>query len=278
MELGKMKKTKHSRVEARAKRAGGTLRAIAGITAALIISGAHTAAAQDTASPFAGTYIGVHVGHAGADANFTGAPYIANLPNEDVAVSGRNDNFDLDGGLIGVHGGYNAVRRGKFLFGFEGDWSHLDNKDTVTGGETVIISGEDFVFDHVSTLDLNWQATLRARLGYIAGRTLFFGTIGVALLDLDWSETATAFDDDAGETYVQNHRGSDTLTGLALGGGIEFAVRENVFIGADYLYENFGSSGGLPFGHSTPPQIGKVDDLDVHKVRLRLSIKLGGGE
>ena len=50
---------------------------------------------------------------------------------------------------------------------------------------------------------------------------------------------------------MQNHHGSDTLTGLALGGGIEFAVRENVFIGADYLYENFGGSGGLPF--ATPP-------------------------
>lgn len=260
------------------KRARSMVMMFAGLTAALILSGANNATAQDAPSPFAGTYIGVHAGHAGADANFTGAPYIANLPLEDVPVSGRNDAFDLDGALFGVHGGHNIVRRGKILFGIEGDWSRLDNKDTVTGGETVQVNGEDFVFDHVSTLDLNWQATLRARLGYVAGRTLFFGTIGVAFLDMDWSETATAFDDDANETYVQNHRGGDTLTGLALGGGIEFAVRENVFIGADYIYENFGSSGGLPFGHSTPAQIGRIDDLDVHKIRLRLSIKLGGDE
>lgn len=278
MELGKMENTKNSHVEPCGTPAGETLKLLAGMWMALVVSVASPAAAQDMPSPFAGSYIGLHAGHAGSDANFTGAPYIANLPNEDVPVSGRNDGFDLDGGLIGVHGGYNAVSQRNILFGFEGDWSHLDNKDTVTGGETVLVNGEAFVFDHVSKLDLNWQATLRARLGYVAGRTLFFGTIGVALLDVDWDETATAFDDDAGETYVQKHSGSDTLVGLALGGGIEFAVRENVFLGADYLYENFGNSGGLPFGHSTPPQIGKADDLDVHKVRVRLSIKLGGGE
>ena len=53
-------------------------------------------------------------------------------------------------------------------------------------------------------------------------------------------------------------------------------MSQNVILGADYLYENFGSYGGVPFGHSDPAQQGRIDDLDVHKVRVRLSIKLGG--
>ena len=42
-------------------------------------------------------------------------------------------------------------------------------------------------------------------------------------LKADWSETATSFDDDANVTIVKNHRDSETLTGFALGGGVEFA-------------------------------------------------------
>ena len=237
------------------------------------------AIAQDVSSPFAGTYVGVHAGHAGADANFVGAPYTAEIaPGFDVPISGRNDAFDLDGAMFGVQAGYNKVTRSNVLFGIEGDWSQLNNDDTVTGGETVISGGETFTFDHVSKLDLNWQATLRARLGVIKGRTLLFGTIGIALLDIDWSETATNFNTDNNQTQINIHQSSDTLTGLALGGGVEFAVTQNVILGADYLYENFGSFGSVPFGHSTPPQMGRVGDLDMHKVRARLSFKLGGGE
>ena len=115
-------------------------------------------------------------------ANFTSAPYIANLELENVPVSGRNDKFDLDGALIGLHSGYNIVTRGNVLFGIEGDWTHLGNKDTVIGNELVQVNGEDFLFDHRSTLELEWQGTIRGRLGYVSGNTLFFGTAGVAFL------------------------------------------------------------------------------------------------
>jgi len=58
-------------------------------------------------------------------------------------------------------------------------------------------------------------------------------------------------------------------------------VTEDVIPGVDYLYENFGGYASVPFGNSTPPQMaqmGQIDDLDVHKTRLRLAFKLGGGE
>jgi len=256
----------------------------AGLTVALIVSGANTAAAQDhdAVSPFEGFYFGVHGGLVWSDARFTSAAYIANLPNGNVPVSARNDIFDFDGGLFGIQGGLNIVRQGNILFGLEGDWSNLNSQDLVTGSQNGVLGSDpdfSFNFDYALAAELNWQATLRARLGYLVDdRTLIFGTIGVALLDIDWSGTATAVNINNNATYVQNLSGSDTLTGLALGGGIEFAVTEDVFLGADYLYENFGGYASVPFGNSTPPQMGMIGDLDVHKVRARLSFKLGGGE
>jgi len=228
-------------------------------------------------SPFAGFYVGVHAGYSWADASFFGAPYVANLPNENLSLLGRNDSFGPDGGLFGVQGGYNFISQGNLLFGIEGDWTNLGAKDRVSNSQTILVNNEAFVFNSTSELELNWQASVRGRIGVVQDDTLFFGTAGVAFLDMDWRETATAFDEDANETYVQTHRGGDTLTGLALGGGVEFAVSENAIFGAEYLYENFGGSGGLPFGHSTPPQMGQINDLEMHKVRLRLSFKLGGG-
>jgi len=201
-----------------------------------------------------------------------------------VPVAGRNDNFEPAGWLLGAQGGYNFVNDRNVLFGIEGDWSWLGTSDRAAGSETVLLGPppvfgldlrQEYNFQYVSQLDLNWQSTLRGRLGIIEGNTLIYGTAGVAFLDLDWSETATAEDVFANETYVQTHRGSETLVGVALGAGFEIAVSEDVFIGADYLYENFGPSGALPFGHSMPPQMGRLDDLDMHKFRHRLSFKFG---
>ncbi len=234
------------------------------------------AAAQDPGNPFAGYYLGFHVGHVGTAATmFSGIPYIANLPTEDVPVPGRNDKLDFESGLLGFHTGYNFTTQGNFLIGVETDWTRLNAINIIPGGGTEQVNGEDFVFGHRSQAELDWQASLRARLGYVAGKTLFFGTIGAALLKVQWEERASVFDDDANQTFVQNHSDSDTITGLAVGGGIEYAVTPDLIIGADYLYENFGGVGSLPFGHSTPPQQGNIGDLDLHKIRARVSIMFG---
>lgn len=252
-------------------------RLLTGAVMSAFVFFAQPASAQDTASPFAGFYAGAHAGYSWSDATFNSDPYNTTLPpNQFVSISGRSDNFDLDGGLFGFHTGYNVVTRKNILFGIEGDLTHLGNKDTVTGSQVVAGTDDDINLDHRSTLELAWQGTLRGRLGYVSGRTLFFGTAGVALLKTNWDETATAFDVDTGTSSIQTHSDNETLTGLVLGGGVEYAVSRNVILGADYLYENFGGYGSVPFGHSDPAEQGRIGDLDVHKVRVRLSIKLGG--
>lgn len=110
----------------------------------------------------------MHGGYAWSDANFTSAPYIANIDAQNVPLSGRNDNFNMDGGLLGAHLGYAKVNSSNILFGIEADWSNLWGKDSVNGAEVFDDgAGGLYFMSHHSELDLNWQATLRGRLGIV---------------------------------------------------------------------------------------------------------------
>lgn len=248
------------------------------IAAALFCCLASPAAAQGTnADAFLGGYLGTHIGYGTADTTLDRDAYtIPVLPSQnDVPVPARRDSFDFNGGLIGIHAGYNHVTAGNWLFGIEGDWTHLEMKEVKTASQTITFGGENFIQQHRSKLDLDWQATVRGRVGFITGNTLFFGTAGVAFMDYDWREAATVTDVDVSQTFGQHHSENGIWVGFVVGGGFEYAVTESVSIGADYLYEHFGDLGRVPFGHTNPAQQGKLDDLDMHKVRARISIKLG---
>lgn len=264
--------------------------AIAGLAALTLldISAATPAEAQSAGNPFTGAYLGGHAGYAATGSTtFTGDAYtITGLPSdptEIVPVPGRRDEFEMDGALGGAHTGYNFVTPGNFLFGVEGDWTWLGADDSVNfnSGRVEIGGGDGVIFQHRSDIELEWQATIRGRLGFLAGNTLFFATGGVAFLETDWSETATVTDCGqvcaAGDpVFTRLHSDSETLIGGVVGGGFEMAISPTVIIGADYLYENFGERDSLPFGHTDPGQQGELDDLEIHKVRVRISFELGG--
>lgn len=255
--------------------------AIAGLAALTLldISAATPAAAQGVTNPFAGFYAGVHAGYFSGDATFKSAPYTLVMPGDTFSIPGRNDSFDIDDFLAGVQSGFNFVTPGNVLFGVEGDWTYLGGDDSVSAsgsGTSGTVNNDGFTFQRRSELEFNWQGTIRGRLGFITGNTLFFATGGVAFMDVDWSETGTFTNTTSTNSVTSNHSDSDTLVGAAVGGGFEVAVTPTLFVGADYLYENFESFNSVPHGFAAG-QTGKIDDIDVHKVRVRVSIKLGGG-
>jgi len=242
----------------------------------LDISAATPAAAQD-ANTFAGAYIGAHAGYSSGDATFKSAPYIFDGPSDTFPFAARNDSFDLEGFIGGVHTGYNFLTPGNMVYGIEGDWTYLGQDDSVSasGAGVGTTNSDGFTFQRRSEVDFNWQGTIRGRLGFVSGRTLFFATAGVAFLDVDWSETGSLVDSDVNTTVTVSHSADDTLVGAAVGGGFEVAITPTVSFGADYLYENFESFNNVPHGFE-PGLTGKLDDIDIHKVRVRLSIKFGG--
>ena len=152
----------------------------------------------------------------------------------------------------------------------------LGEDDTVSIPSTVLVCGCDGLsFQYRSELEYEWQSTIRGRFGFVAGNTLFFATAGVAFLNVDWSEIASKTTNFGGVTTTFNHSKSETLTGGVVGAGVEIAITPVLIFGADYLYENFESFNSVPHGVEAG-LTGKIDDIDVHKVRVRISVKFGG--
>lgn len=253
--------------------------ALAGLAAMTLLDiSAATPASAQNAEAFQGGYVGAHAGYATSETTFRSSPYLFDLLpiDTDIPASARNDKFNFDGGIGGVHTGFNVVSPGNVLFGVEADWTYLGLDDTVTGGESFTFASDGYVLQHRSQIDLEWQSTLRGRLGFISGNTLFFATAGIAFLDMDWKSTDTAT---SGATTVTNsYSDSELLVGGVVGGGLEIALSPNLIVGADYLYENFGNPDNVPFGHgngSSTVQSGNLSDLEVHKVRARITLKFG---
>ena len=254
--------------------------AIAGVAALTLldISASTPAQAQGVTNSYAGGYIGGHVGSMSGDATFKSAPYNFVTPADTFALPGRSDAFDFNTFIAGVHGGYNFVTPSNILLGIEGDWTNIDDKDSVslTGAGDGILNGDGFVFEQRSTLELDWQATIRGRVGLISGNWLFFGTAGIAFLSADWRETGTLSNTTViNQNFSSSHRDSDTLTGFVVGGGIANAITPNIIVRLDGLYETFEDFKNVPHGFTTPAQRGKIEDIDIYKIRFGVSFRLG---
>lgn len=80
---------------------------------------------------------------------------------------------------------------------------------------------------------------LAGRVGYATESMLFYGKSGLAVARIrhgagEWDGPDQGYDDDEA-VY-----GRDTRAGLALGGGIDFAVNEKTSLKAEYRYMDFG--------------------------------------
>lgn len=156
-----------------------------------------------------GFYAGLNGGYAWGDSDVT-------------VVSGGGagalEAIDPSGFLGGGQIGYNA-QFGNFVIGAEADlqggWVDGDTSGNIAGIGPVAASSE-----------LNWLSTVRGRVGFAGDRILIYATGGVAWADMDFAVT----------DGVTTLSGGDTLTGYALGAGVEWALANNWTAKAEYLY------------------------------------------
>ncbi len=220
---------------------------------------------------WSGFYLGAHAGYRWADPNFSGAGYDFDTGGGVVSFPPRNESYRVNGGIIGVHGGYNFMVTPAVLVGLEGDWTWGSSSTTLGTSFSGLDSfGDGFTFSRTSEAKLTWQATIRGRLGYVNGPWLFYGTGGVAFAHVHWSESSRL--DALAGTFTAAWDGSKTLTGWVVGGGVEYMLAANWIARVEYLYENFGDI-AVPFGFG--PQTGTLDLKDVNKVRVGISYKFG---
>ena len=158
------------------------------------------------------------------------------------------------GAIVGGGLGYN-VQQESVVFGLEADISFL------TGHTSEFVNTGDYV-----SAGNNWAAeseisalgTLRGRIGYAVGESLFYATGGLAYGRVHNSSSWPFYSD---TTYDTDKKSWEV--GWVLGGGVETAISESWTLRAEGLYVDLGGSKnedshGFKYGFGNTAAIGKL--------------------
>lgn len=192
--------------------------ALVAIASLTVLTG-NVLAADDTISiaPPAYGWSGIYIGVQGG--------YGFGTNTWEAEIGGESDSGDLTGIFGGLTAGVN-MQMGDFVFGAEGDISWANIEGDSTSNITFSCAIDD------CHTDVDWFGTVRGRAGYAMGNTLPYLTGGFAF----GNASGTA---DAGlGSYVV---GEDTLTGYAVGAGIEQAFSPNISAKIEYMYVDLGT-------------------------------------
>ncbi|MFN3869235.1 MAG: outer membrane protein [Hyphomicrobiaceae bacterium] len=142
------------------------------------------------------------------------------------SASGAMAAIDPDGWLGGGQIGYNA-EFGRFVLGVEADIQG----GNIEGSTAGIIGAPPFAA--AASSEMNWLSTMRARAGVSTGPVLLYATGGLAFGDFDYTLAG------ADGSFAA---GGKTLTGYAVGGGMEWALSPNWSLKSEYLYIDLGDA------------------------------------
>lgn len=170
----------------------------AGALLAAISSGALAGSPATPSSKWTGLYVGAQVG-------------VAFAPFTDEIYDWYGGS--LQGVVAGGYFGYMASLSSKWLAGIEADAAWDD------------VSGPS---QWAATYHLDWDTSLRGRLGYDFGTFMPYVTAGVSM-----AGTSAKY---YGDTYPF------TKTGLTFGGGTEFALSPRVTTRVELRYSDYGST------------------------------------
>ena len=227
---------------------------------------------------WSGWYIGGNLG--GKWGKYSGSVTGTAVPGFPVTAGGDGFTFSSDRDSAFIGGGQLGFnwQVGQFVFGVEGDIDATRIRDNFalgfTPGGGVFIPGDVFRFKN------DWQASVRGRGGIAFDRFLVYATGGVAWAGV--RAEALYSPGFVGRVAVPGAFASDskTLTGATIGGGVEFAVTNNVTFGVEYRYSDFGHEtfnlGAVPFPAGAGSAVTSRVDLRTHEVTGRLNFKFGG--
>lgn len=173
---------------------------------------------------------------------------------EAASLDGLNSHGIIGGGRLGFD--YAA---GRFLFGVYGSYDFSGMESSGSVGDFASFS-----------VDKGDEWSLGARAGVVAGnRTLLYILAAYAQTEYEF---AGRLGDDAASRDIE-------FNGVTVGGGIEYALSSNIFLGLEYQHTFYGEETiaranldtGLP-GH----RLELRDDLDEDKIMATIKFKTGG--
>ena len=217
----------------------------------------------DDVFDWTGFYIGVHGGYG------VGVVNVLDM-TEDDPINGIFDyddfSFPVDGGLLGASLGAN-YQMDNWVLGIEvdGQWSNIDGNRTFPDA---IFEDPSAAFDTSFDTSLAAFGTARVRLGMAADRLHLFVTGGGAAGVID---TTLSFPPSGGGPVVFTDSDQEVHVGAAVGVGAEYAVTDNLIVGAGYqLVHLFGREHSyLIAGDTYTANV----SLTTHMVRGELKLK-----
>lgn len=199
-------------------------------------------------STWSGFYVGAELGAKWADTTWTTTSVVdAGAPIVPDVSSPRN--YDPAGVRGGIYLGYNYQFAPQWVAGVEADWADARKTTTAAGipGCSVLCLGNPGPNADLSSVTMGWDASARARLGYLLmPDLLLYGTGGVAWQKIESSATCQFSGPDPlcaglpGTPFV-TATNSTVRTGWTLGAGMESRIAPNWLVRAEYRYAGFGT-------------------------------------
>lgn len=199
------------------------------------------------AAPYnwSGYYIGATAGVGWSAANVDLDPVNGFAPNyrpqdlSPVAALGSqkiNGSNAIFGGKLGYNYQFNT-----WVVGIEADLSsfHFNTSLTTAGNPFPGFAGGSATFN--TNVSSDWLVTLRPRIGYSIDRVFLYGTGGLALAKVSFSNTEREFSANGFGFGNEASAASQTKLGWDLGAGVDYALTHNWILSAEYLHVDLGS-------------------------------------
>ena len=181
-----------------------------------------------------------------------------------IDLNGLNSSGFIGGGSVGFD-----RQLGNWVIGVQA-YYHFTDADTTLSAVDGLLKGS-------IEKENEYGAVIRA------GRLLSPNVLAYGLGGYNWAKYSlhASIDGDAVDFKDSGVKTSNTFGGVILGGGVEYALTSNIFVGAEYTHffggkENwFSDNGSCGEGCATHATIS--DDLSEDRVMLTLKAKLNGG-
>jgi outer membrane immunogenic protein len=190
-----------------------------------------------------GCYVGGTAGAAQSKSDFTWSNIStgpgAFVPSAATALpAAANAALDSTGFTFGAEAGCN-YQVNAFVLGVEGDWEHT-GLGTSNAATSVRVPGGIAPGNIAESFSSQWLSTVRGRLGYAIGSLLLYGTGGLAIADVSYSDQICF--PTAVPPLCNTASSSGTRTGWTAGAGAEWIFARSWSVKAEYLYVDLGNT------------------------------------
>lgn len=165
----------------------------------------------------------------------------------------------IDGLAGGLYAGINFHQPRNVVLGIEADVTWRDQPDRAKE-----IYAYGYPTGGTSHAEVDWSVGVRGRIGYAIDRVLPYLAVGVAAQNgrfgYGWDVSGNK----------DGNFSRDTLVGLTLGAGVDYAIRDNLIARIDYRYGTFDKKTVYVGGNPDAPA--KID-MDTHDLFFGVAYK-----